>query len=213
LRTRTVFAGLNQVDGFDCPSCAWPEAEHRSPFEFCENGERGIRLGGDDQNRRRRFLRRALRRGPVGAIGSLAGGAGPGDPPHASRAPAPRTTRRSPGTTHSASSAALRGLPDPNRALFYTSGRTSNEAAFLYQLFARRLGTHNLPDCSNMCHESSGSALTRTIGIGKGTVSLEDVTDYADLIVVVGRQNPGPTTRGCSPRWRPRSAAARASSR
>jgi molybdopterin-dependent oxidoreductase alpha subunit len=84
----------------------------------------------------------------------------------------------------------LRELPDPNRAVFYTSGRTSNEAAFVYQLLARRLGTNNLPDCSNMCHESSGTALTETIGVGKGTVTLEDIADEADLIVIVG-QNPG----------------------
>ena len=84
----------------------------------------------------------------------------------------------------------LRELPDPNRAVFYTSGRASNEAAFLYQLLARRLGTNNLPDCSNMCHESSGAALSQTIGIGKGTVTLEDISDHAELIVVVG-QNPG----------------------
>jgi molybdopterin-dependent oxidoreductase alpha subunit len=84
----------------------------------------------------------------------------------------------------------LGGLDDPNDAVFYTSGRTSNEAAFLYQLLARTLGTNNLPDCSNMCHESSGIALTQTIGIGKGTVSLEDISDHADLVVIVG-QNPG----------------------
>jgi molybdopterin-dependent oxidoreductase alpha subunit len=84
----------------------------------------------------------------------------------------------------------LRALPDPDRALFYTSGRASNEAAFAYQLLARRLGTNNLPDCSNMCHESSGAALTETIGIGKGTVTLEDLSEHAGLIVVVG-QNPG----------------------
>ena len=74
--------------------------------------------------------------------------------------------------------------------VFYTSGRASNEAAFVYQLLARRLGTNNLPDCSNMCHESSGAALTQTIGIGKGTVTLEDISEHAELIVVVG-QNPG----------------------
>ena len=84
---------------------------------------------------------------------------------------------------------ALRGLDDPNEAIFYTSGRTSNEAAFLYQLLVRGLGTNNLPDCSNMCHESSGSALTETLGIGKGTVSIEDI-HKADLLIVAG-QNPG----------------------
>src|SRR6202035_4867585 len=75
----------------------------------------------------------------------------------------------------------LGSMANPNRAAFYTSGRASNEAAFVYQLLARRLGTNNLPDCSNMCHESSGAALTQTIGIGKRTVDLDDITDYADL--------------------------------
>src|SRR5690606_4731839 len=83
----------------------------------------------------------------------------------------------------------LRALPDPNRAVFYTSGRASNEAAFLYQLFVRRLGTNNLPDCSNMCHESSGVALSQVIGVGKGTVTLGDF-DEADCILLIG-QNPG----------------------
>src|SRR5690606_2062917 len=85
--------------------------------------------------------------------------------------------------------AALRGLDDPNEAIFYTSARTSNAAAFLYQLFGRRFGTNNFADCSNMCHESSGVALTESIGIGKGTVTLEDF-HHADAIFVIG-QNPG----------------------
>src|SRR6476661_4482152 len=84
----------------------------------------------------------------------------------------------------------IKNLSTPNEAVFYTSGRTSNEAAFLYQLFVRMIGTNNLPDCSNMCHESSGAALTETIGVGKGTVTLNDLADEADLIVIVG-QNPG----------------------
>src|SRR6201995_1597164 len=83
----------------------------------------------------------------------------------------------------------LNALTSPDEAVFYTSGRASNEAAFVYQLFARTLGTNNLPDCSNMCHESSGEGLTATIGVGKGTVTLDDI-EKADLILVVG-QNPG----------------------
>src|SRR6201999_3672592 len=85
--------------------------------------------------------------------------------------------------------AELRALESPNEALFYTSGRTSNEAAFAYQLLVRSFGTNNLPDCSNMCHESSGSALTESIGIGKGSVTVDDV-EHADLIIIAG-QNPG----------------------
>lgn len=95
---------------------------------------------------------------------------------------------------------------DPDRSVFYTSGRTPNETAFLYQLFARSLGKNNLPDCSNMCHESSGTALSPTIGIGKGTVSLEDI-ETAELIFVVG-QNPGRTIRACLGPWRSAAATA-----
>ena len=95
--------------------------------------------------------------------------------------------------------AELRALASPNEAVFYTSGRTSNEAAFLYQLLVRSFGTNNLPDCSNMCHESSGTALIEAIGIGKGSVTVEDVTK-ADLIVIAG-QNPG-ARRSNSPRRR-----------
>ena len=102
----------------------------------------------------------------------------------------------------------LRALPDPNRAAFYTSGRCSNEAAFVYQLLARRFGTNNLPDCSNMCHESSGFALSQTIGIGKGTVRLDDIADHADLIVIVG-QNPGTNHPRMLERARGREAARR----
>ncbi len=105
----------------------------------------------------------------------------------------------------------LRALPSPDAASFYTSGRTSNEAAFLYQLMVRRLGTNNLPDCSNMCHESSGAALAHSIGIGKGSVLLEDIY-AADLILVVG-QNPGhEPSPDADPRWRRPSAPARTSS-
>ena len=89
---------------------------------------------------------------------------------------------------------------NPDQAVFYTSGRTSNEAAFCYQLLVRSFGTNNLPDCSNMCHESSGSALTESIGIGKGSVTVDDV-EHADLIVIAG-QTRAPITRGCCRRWR-----------
>ena len=88
---------------------------------------------------------------------------------------------------------ALRGLPDPDMAEFYTSGRASNEAAFLFNIFAREFGTNNFPDCSNMCHEATSVGLPQAIGIGKGTVSLEDF-DHCDLIIAIGH-NPGPTTR------------------
>lgn len=103
----------------------------------------------------------------------------------------------------------LTALSSPDEAVFYTSGRTSNEAAFLYQLFARKLGTNNLPDCSNMCHESSGSALSETIGVGKGSVLLEDLYQ-ADLVVVASTRTRAPTTPACCPRWRRPRRTARA---
>ena len=158
MRTRQVWAALNQIDGFDCPSCAWPEDEHRSPFEFCENGAKASSWEATTQDRRAGVLRRALRRRPVGPLRSLAGGAGPARRADAPRAGRRRTTRRSTWDARAGHRSATRCGRCPTRtaAIFYTSGRTSNEAAFLYQLFARRLGTNNLPDCSNMCHESSG---------------------------------------------------------
>ena len=190
LRTRAVFAKLNQIDGFDCPSCAWPEDEHRTPFEFCENGAKASSWEATTKVVGPEFF----------AEHSVADLEGRSDHWLEAQGRLVHPMHLAAGATHYAPLSwdralgiiadALKALPDPNRAIFYTSGRTSNEAAFLYQLFVRRLGTNNLPDCSNMCHESSGLALTRSIGIGKGTVSLEDITDYADLIVIVG-QNPG----------------------
>ncbi len=189
-RTRKVWAALNQVDGFDCPSCAWPEDEHRSPFEFCENGAKASSWEATRKTVGAEFF----------AEHSVADLWEHSDHWLEAQGRLVSPMYLAESATHyvpidwdaalAKIGGALRGLPDPNRAIFYTSGRTSNEAAFLYQLFARRFGTNNLPDCSNMCHESSGVALGRAIGIGKGTVSLEDITDHAELIVVVG-QNPG----------------------
>jgi len=190
LRTGQVLGRLNQKDGFDCPSCAWPDSDHRSPAEFCENGAKAAAWEATTKTVGPEFF----------AEHSVADLAARSD--HWLEAQGRLTTplHLAPGGTHyhridwdaalRLIATSLRELPDPNRAIFYTSGRASNEAAFLYQLFARRLGTNNLPDCSNMCHESSGVALGRSIGIGKGTVTMADITDHADLIVIVG-QNPG----------------------
>ncbi len=190
VRTPQVLGQLNQKDGFDCPSCAWPEADHRHKAEFCENGAKAVSWEATTKTVGPDFF----------AEHSIADLQQRAD--HWLEAQGRLTTPMylSPGDSHyrpisfdaalSLLGGTLRDLPDPRRAIFYTSGRASNEAAFLYQLFARRLGTNNLPDCSNMCHESSGVALDRSIGIGKGTVSLQDLTDHADLIVIVG-QNPG----------------------
>jgi molybdopterin-dependent oxidoreductase alpha subunit len=183
---------VNQTDGFDCPSCAWgdPAAGDRKHAEFCENGAKAVAW----EATRKRVDAAFFAAHPVAFLrqqsdywleskGRLT------EPMYL----APNGTNYEPISWDDAFRLVadrLRGLSDPNRALFYTSGRASNEAAFAYQLLARRLGTNNLPDCSNMCHESSGAALTETIGIGKGTVTLEDLADHAELIVVVG-QNPG----------------------
>lgn len=180
---------INQPDGFDCPGCAWPDPADPSHFEFCENGAKAIAEEATDRLIGTEFWAQhsvtALRERSdywLGQQGRLT-----------------EPVIREPGSDRyrpigwdeafARIGAALRACPDPNRAVFYTSGRASNEAAFAYQLLIRQLGTNNLPDCSNMCHESSGVALNRTIGIGKGTVTLEDF-DHAELIVVVG-QNPG----------------------
>ncbi|MEV0195002.1 FdhF/YdeP family oxidoreductase [Nonomuraea sp. NPDC050691] len=180
---------VNQKNGFDCPGCAWPEGEHRSPAEFCENGAKAVAEEATTHRVGPEFFAAhpvsdlAVRSDYwLGQQGRLT------EPMH-----------KPPGSDHYVPigwarafeivARELRALGGPDEAVFYTSGRTSNEAAFAYQLLVRRLGTNNLPDCSNMCHESSGSALTETLGIGKGTVSLDDL-HRAELILVVG-QNPG----------------------
>jgi molybdopterin-dependent oxidoreductase alpha subunit len=196
-RSLQTLLALNQVHGFDCPSCAWadPEPEHRKTAEFCENGAKAVAW----EATRKRVDAAFFAAHSVAELRERDG--------HwlEDQGRLAEPVYLAPGATHYAPiswpdaialvARRLRELPDPDRAVFYTSGRTSNEAAFVYQLLARRLGTNNLPDCSNMCHESSGSALSQTIGVGKGVVTLEDLTDHAELIFVVG-QNPGT----CHPR-------------
>lgn len=193
-RTIRTLPLLNQRSGYDCPGCAWPDprkedGENRSPAEFCENGAKAVA----EEATTRRVDREFFAAHPVSELAEKTdywlGQQG--------RLTEPMVLRE--GDTHyrpidwdeafDLVAERLRGLDSPDEAAFYTSGRTSNEAAFAYQLLARSFGTNNLPDCSNMCHESSGSALTETIGIGKGSVSLSDV-EHADLVLVVG-QNPG----------------------
>jgi molybdopterin-dependent oxidoreductase alpha subunit len=188
-RTVETLRLVNQKQGFDCPGCAWPEEERRHLAEFCENGAKAVA--------EEATLRRV---GPeFFAEHSIADLAGHDDWWLGQQGRLTHPMILDEGATHyrpiewdaalDLIADALRELADPNEAIFYTSGRTSNEAAFLYQLLVRGLGTNNLPDCSNMCHESSGSALTETIGIGKGTVTLDDIHN-ADLLIVAG-QNPG----------------------
>jgi molybdopterin-dependent oxidoreductase alpha subunit len=190
VRTARTLSRMNHVDGFDCPSCAWPDPDRRKAAEFCENGAKAVAWEATRKRVGPEFFAAnsiaALREQPDHWLehnGRLT------EPMYL----APRATHYSPISWDDALRLVadrLRAMPDPNRAVFYTSGRTSNEAAFVYQLLARRLGTNNLPDCSNMCHESSGAALSETLGTGKGTVTLHDIAHEADLIVIVG-QNPG----------------------
>ncbi|MFG3342912.1 FdhF/YdeP family oxidoreductase [Glycomyces sp. NPDC048151] len=180
---------INQTDGFDCPGCAWPEPAHRHPAEFCENGAKAVA----EEGTRRRVDPDFFTRHPLTDLADKTGYwlGQQGRLTHPMHLPA-GATHYQPITWDDAYrliADELHDLDTPDAAAFYTSGRTSNEAAFLYQLLARRLGTNNLPDCSNMCHESSGAALAETIGIGKGSVTLDDL-HQADLVIVAG-QNPG----------------------
>ena len=180
---------INQTDGFDCPGCAWPEPHDRSRFEFCENGAKAVAEEATD----RRIDAAFFAHHPVSELATHSewwlGQQGRLTEPVIRRAGDDHYRPISWDDAFRLIGSELRSLPSPDRAVFYTSGRTSNEAAFAYQLLARALGTNNLPDCSNMCHESSGAALGRAIGVGKGTVSLDDV-HAAELILVIG-QNPG----------------------
>lgn len=181
---------LNQIGGVDCPSCAWPDpADHRSVAEFCENGAKAVAWEADSRTMTAEWFRQSS----IDELAKLS------DYEHGQlgRLAEPMVLR--PGLRHYEPiswddafvliAKELKGLASPDEAIFYTSGRASNEAAFLYQLFVRQFGTNNLPDCSNMCHESSGSALISTIGIGKGTVTLADF-EKTELILILG-QNPG----------------------
>ncbi|OON74666.1 FdhF/YdeP family oxidoreductase [Streptomyces tsukubensis] len=188
-RTALTLLRVNQKNGFDCPGCAWPEPGKRHTAEFCENGAKAVA----EEATLRRVTPSFFAEHPVADLATRSGYwlgqqgrlTHPMYLPEGASAYEPVTWERAFGII----AEELDALTSPDEAVFYTSGRTSNEAAFLYQLFAREFGTNNLPDCSNMCHESSGSALTETIGVGKGSVSLEDL-HRSDLIIVAG-QNPG----------------------
>ncbi len=181
---------INQPEGFDCPGCAWPEsAEHRAELEFCENGAKAVAWEVTTRTIGEEFFAQH-------SLGELAaqsdywlGQAGRLAEPLVLR---PGATHYQPITWDDAFvliADELNALARADEAVFYTSGRTSNEAAFLYQLFVRMFGTSNLPDCSNMCHESSGVALKESLGVAKGTVQLCDF-ELADAILLIG-QNPG----------------------
>ncbi|MCX5608553.1 FdhF/YdeP family oxidoreductase [Streptomyces sp. NBC_00047] len=188
-RTARTLLKVNQKDGFDCPGCAWPEGDKRHTAEFCENGAKAVA----EEATLRRVTPEFFAAHPLADLatrsGYWLGQQGRITQPMYLREGGDRYEAVSWERAFAVIAEELTALASPDEALFYTSGRTSNEAAFLFQLFAREFGTNNLPDCSNMCHESSGSALNETIGIGKGSVSLEDL-HQAELIIVAG-QNPG----------------------
>lgn len=188
--TRALFK-MNQMGGFDCPSCAWPDPDdERSALgEYCENGAKALAEEATTKRVTPEFFKQnslydlaKLDDYQIGKMGRLT------DPMYL---PKGGTHYRPISWDDAFRKIAehLNTLESPDEAAFYTSGRTSNEASFVYQLFAKEFGTNNMPDCSNMCHETSGSALRPTIGIGKGTVTLEDFYD-AEVIVIIG-QNPG----------------------
>ncbi|GAB1308841.1 FdhF/YdeP family oxidoreductase [Urechidicola sp. KH5] len=185
-----ILNSLNQKEGVDCPGCAWPDPDHRSRLgEYCENGVKAIAEEAMDANADEAFFEKHtieyLREQTDYWLGQQG------------RLVRPMIIHKgdahykpiSWGEAFKIVSNQLNELPNPNDAIFYTSGRTSNEAAFLYQLFIRIFGTNNLPDCSNMCHESSGTALSHTLGIGKGSVKLEDF--YKSELILIFGQNPG----------------------
>ncbi|MEN2402555.1 FdhF/YdeP family oxidoreductase [Flavobacterium sp. MC2016-06] len=194
---KTFFRGnkallkMNQKGGFDCSSCAWPDPDDdRSPIgEYCENGAKALAEEATTKKVTAVFFKQnsvydlsKLDDYQIGKMGRLT------EPMYLPEG----ATHYQPISWDNAFKKIalhLNALESPNNAAFYTSGRTSNETSFLYQLFAKEFGTNNMPDCSNMCHETSGSALRTTIGIGKGTVTLEDFYD-TDMVIIIG-QNPG----------------------
>lgn len=191
IRGLTALAKVNQKNGFDCPSCAWPDPDdERSGLgEYCENGARAVAEEATSKKLTPAFFKRhsvadllLLSDYEIGKKGRIA------QPMFLPE----NGTHYLPVSWEDAFDKigkALNKLASPDEAVFYTSGRTSNEAAFLYQLFVREYGTNNLPDCSNMCHESSGLALVESLGIGKGSVTLADLYE-AEVIIIMG-QNPG----------------------
>jgi len=191
LRATKVMFELNQMGGVDCPGCAWPDPkDHRSKLgEYCENGAKAIAEEATTKKLEPEFF----------AKNSVEELAAQSDFWIGKRGRIAQPMILDEGATHyrpihwqdafETIAKELNALPSPDHAVFYTSGRTSNEAAFLYQLFVRMYGTNNLPDCSNMCHESSGVALSETVGIGKGSVTLEDFYE-SEVVLVIG-QNPG----------------------
>ena len=189
VKTVKTLTMVNQQNGFDCPGCAWPDPDHRTPFEFCENGAKAVA----DEAMKAKVTPEFFAKHSIQSLAERS------DYWLNKQGRISHPVILKPGSNHyeqiswedafSTIGTVIKNLRSADRAVFYTSGRTSNEAAFLYQAYVRALGTNNMPDCSNMCHESSGKGLGKTIGIGKGTVTLDDF-NHANVILVIG-QNPG----------------------
>jgi molybdopterin-dependent oxidoreductase alpha subunit len=179
----------NKPAGFDCPGCAWPDKEHTSTFQFCENGAKAVTW----EATRKRVTPEFFAAHTVTSLREWSDyeleNEGRLTHPMVYDAGSDKFLPISWDAAFARIGEILRGLPDPNMAEFYTSGRASNEAAFLFQIFAREFGTNNFPDCSNMCHEATSVGLPDSIGIGKGTVSLEDF-EHCELVIAMGH-NPG----------------------
>ncbi len=189
VRSGRTLLSMNQKGGFDCMSCAWPDPGHRSAFEFCENGAKAVTWEATPVTVDSEFWSEH----PISELRERSeywlGMQGRLTEPVYKAAGEDHYRPVSWDEAISRIAGKLKGLESPDHAAFYTSGRASNEAAFVYQLFVRGLGTNNLPDCSNMCHESSGWGMGQTIGVGKATVTYDDYVD-ADLLILIG-QNPG----------------------
>jgi molybdopterin-dependent oxidoreductase alpha subunit len=194
-RSLHTLTRINQKDGFDCPSCAWPDPDgERKAAEFCENGAKAVASEATTARATPEFFTKHAISALLRQSDLWLDKQGRITHPLLRRSGADHYEAISWEEAFAIIGRELNALASPDEAVFYTSGRASNEAAFLYQLFVRQFGTNNLPDCSNMCHESSGLGLTETIGIGKATVKIEDFS-YADSIFIIG-QNPGT----CHPR-------------
>lgn len=188
-REASALRRVNQPNGFDCPGCAWPDPKHTSSFEFCENGAKAVSWEATAKRVRPEFFASNT----VSSLWNLSDyaleGLGRITHPMAYDADTDTFVAIEWAEAMTRIGNALRALPDPRMAEFYTSGRASNEAAFLYQIFVREYGSNNFPDCSNMCHEATSVGLPQSIGVGKGTVLLEDF-DHCDAVFCIGH-NPG----------------------
>ena len=191
IRGSKALLKLNQKGGFDCPSCAWPDPDddRSSVAEYCENGARAVA----DEATTKKIVASFFKENSVSDLAALTdyeiGGKGRIAEPLYLPEGADHYEALSWKNAFSKIADHLNKLPSPDEAIFYTSGRTSNEAAFLYQLFTKAYGTNNMPDCSNMCHESTSTALSESLGVGKASIKLDDLYE-AEVIIIMG-QNPG----------------------